>query len=196
MIGINVMSNVAHTNYHWLDHPWTPTFCFSLHFGGCFCNPSGRKFTLLSWYRSASHSEKIRTKFLSEFKYKYVLVVTDDQQAQQSTSGIFANAQNVLITGGTIIVSLCCSCVWFRYLFYEQNVLPTNTVQINVPVTQMPNSSPIFTGRQDVLDKLRKIFTHQITNGLMSRNSCLLWGMGGIGKTQICLKFIEEMSHM
>ena len=28
----------------------------------------------------------------------------------------------------------------------------------------------------------------------MSRRSCLLWGTGGIGKTQICLKFIEEMS--
>ena len=28
----------------------------------------------------------------------------------------------------------------------------------------------------------------------MLRRSCLLWGTGGIGKTQICLKFIEEMS--
>ena len=28
----------------------------------------------------------------------------------------------------------------------------------------------------------------------MLRCSCLLWGTGGIGKTQICLKFIEEMS--
>jgi hypothetical protein len=37
------------------------------------------------------------------------------------------------------------------------------------------------------------IFTHQDTNRQMSRRSCLLWGMGGIGKTQICLKFIEEM---
>ena len=28
----------------------------------------------------------------------------------------------------------------------------------------------------------------------MSRHSCLLWGTKGIGKTQICLKFVEEMS--
>ena len=28
----------------------------------------------------------------------------------------------------------------------------------------------------------------------MSRHACLLWGTGGIGKTQICLKFIEELS--
>ena len=64
-----------------------------------------------------------------------------------------------------------------------------------MPVTQMPNSSPIFTGRQDVLDKLEKIFVHKVTSKLMLRQLCLLWGMGGIGKTQICLKFIEEMSH-
>ena len=61
-------------------------------------------------------------------------------------------------------------------------------------MTHMPNSSRIFTGRQDVLDKLEKIFIHQVTSR-WSRQSCLLWGMGGIGKTQICLKFIEDMSH-
>ena len=44
------------------------------------------------------------------YRYKYVLAITDDQQVQQSMSGIFANAQNVLITGGTF-VSLCCGCV-------------------------------------------------------------------------------------
>jgi GTPase SAR1 family protein len=32
-----------------------------------------------------------------------------------------------------------------------------------------------------------------VTNGPMSRRSCLLWGMGGIGKTQVSLKFIEKM---
>ena len=63
-----------------------------------------------------------------------------------------------------------------------------------VPITQMPNSSRIFTGLQGVLDELEKIFIHQVTNRL-SRQSCLLWGMGGIGKTQFCLKFVEEMSH-
>ena len=39
-----------------------------------------------------------------------VMAVTDDQQAQQSMLGVFANARNVLITGGTF-VSLCCSYV-------------------------------------------------------------------------------------
>ena len=68
---------------------------------------------------------------------------------------------------------------------------------MKVPVIQKPNSSPLFVGRKDVLDKLRKIFIHcadRADSKLMSRRSCLLWGTGGIGKTQICLKFVEEMS--
>ena len=47
--------------------------------------------------------------FSVSYKYKYDVAVTDDQQAQQqSMLGVFANAQNVLITGGTF-VRLCCS---------------------------------------------------------------------------------------
>ena len=129
-----------------------------------------------------------------------VLAGTNDQQAQQSMPGFFANAQNTLISGGTF-VSLSCRCVYDLSTNYGQNnvvnILPANTggVQINIPLTHMPNSSPIFTGRRDVLDKLEKIFSHKVTSKLMSRCLCLLWGMGGIGKTQICLKFVEEMSH-
>ena len=41
--------------------------------------------------------------------YKHVLAVTDDWHTQQSTSGIFTNAQNTRIIGGTFtVVSLCC----------------------------------------------------------------------------------------
>ena len=45
-----------------------------------------------------------------------------------------------------------------------------------------------------MLDKLGEIFVHGADNELTSRRSCLLWGTGGIGKTQICLKFTEEIS--
>ena len=62
---------------------------------------------------------------------------------------------------------------------------------MKIPVLRKPNSSSLFVGRKDVLDKLRKIFIHSADS---KRHSCLLWGTGGIGKTQICLKFIEEMS--
>jgi GTPase SAR1 family protein len=62
---------------------------------------------------------------------------------------------------------------------------------MKISALQKPNSSSLFVGRKDVLDKLRKYFFHCADK---SRCSCLLWGTGGIGKTQICLKFIEEMS--
>ena len=52
----------------------------------------------------------------------------------------------------------------------------------------------MFVGQKDVLDKLQEIFVPCADSGLMLRHSCLLWGTGGIGKTQICLKFVEEMS--
>ncbi|KAF8800332.1 hypothetical protein BYT27DRAFT_7117790, partial [Phlegmacium glaucopus] len=73
-----------------------------------------------------------------------------------------------------------------------------NTGEGQMKIAVLPQkslSSPFFTGRQDVLNKLGKIFIHQPNSRLMLRSSCLLWGMGGIGKTQICLKFTEEMSH-
>ena len=43
------------------------------------------------------------------YLFKYVFAVTDDWQTQQSTSGIFTNAQNTRVTGGTFtVVSLRC----------------------------------------------------------------------------------------
>ena len=57
-----------------------------------------------------------------------------------------------------------------------------------------PNSSLRFTGRTDVLAKLKEHFTATSTDKLRRRKFFLLYGMGGIGKTQICLRFIEDMS--
>ena len=65
---------------------------------------------------------------------------------------------------------------------------------MKISVLQKPKSSLLFVGRKGVLDRLWKIFIHCVDSELMSRCSCLLWGTGGIGKTQICLRFIEEMS--
>jgi tetratricopeptide (TPR) repeat protein len=65
---------------------------------------------------------------------------------------------------------------------------------MKIPLLQKPKPNLLFVGRKDVLDKLQKIFVPCADSKLMSRHSCLLWGTGGIGKTQICLKFIEEIS--
>jgi len=58
----------------------------------------------------------------------------------------------------------------------------------------MPNPSNRFTGRTEVIAKLKKDFSMNARDPAEKRNFFLLYGMGGIGKTQICLKFVEEMS--
>ncbi|KIJ90039.1 hypothetical protein K443DRAFT_15573 [Laccaria amethystina LaAM-08-1] len=62
-----------------------------------------------------------------------------------------------------------------------------------LPVPQKPNSSALFTGREDIIEKLKNHFAPQ-DQGDKQRKSFLLYGIGGIGKTQICLKFVEEMA--
>jgi hypothetical protein len=56
-------------------------------------------------------------------------------------------------------------------------------------------SSANFTGRRDYLKKLRDFFSAE-PDGPLRRKSFLLYGMGGIGKTQICLRFTEENSDL
>ena len=60
-------------------------------------------------------------------------------------------------------------------------------------VPLMPNPSNRFTGRTEVITKLKRHFLNTAGSAQM-RKLFLLHGMGGIGKTQICLKFVEEMS--
>jgi len=56
---------------------------------------------------------------------------------------------------------------------------------------RMPPFSPNFTGREGYLERLRTHFSMR-PGQPHSRRLFLLYGMGGVGKTQICLKFIEE----
>ena len=58
----------------------------------------------------------------------------------------------------------------------------------------MPNPSNRFTGRTEVIAKLRKHFLPNTNGSAWKSKFFLLHGMGGIGKTQICLKFVEDMS--
>ncbi|KAF8515995.1 hypothetical protein BU17DRAFT_31686, partial [Hysterangium stoloniferum] len=50
-------------------------------------------------------------------------------------------------------------------------------------------SSPRFTGQDNYLDQLSKFFTYNEVT--ISPKHLLLYGMGGVGKTQICLRFAE-----
>ncbi|KIK05813.1 hypothetical protein K443DRAFT_90567 [Laccaria amethystina LaAM-08-1] len=58
----------------------------------------------------------------------------------------------------------------------------------------MPNPSTRFTGRAEDIAKLKRHFFTNTNDADQKRKFFLLYGMGGIGKTQICLKFVEEMS--
>ena len=55
----------------------------------------------------------------------------------------------------------------------------------------MPLSSRIFTGRKDYLDRLEQYFGREIDRP-QRRKHFLLYGLGGTGKSQICLNFIEQ----
>jgi hypothetical protein len=57
------------------------------------------------------------------------------------------------------------------------------------PLPPLRHSSTMFTGRGIYLERLKVYFG---SNVIGQRKSFLLHGMGGIGKTQICLKFMEE----
>ena len=57
----------------------------------------------------------------------------------------------------------------------------------------VPNPSTRFTGRTEVITKLKKHFFTN-ANDAVQKRKFLLYGIGGIGKTQICLKFVEQMS--
>ena len=61
-----------------------------------------------------------------------------------------------------------------------------------IPLT--PNPSNRFTGRTEVIAKLKCHFFTKTNGAVKKRKFFLLYGMRGIGKTQICLKFVEDMS--
>ena len=75
------------------------------------------------------------------------LAFVDDCHTQDSSLGLFSNAQNTLITGGTFYVCLSCQCTNNLainvYLIYQNNILPLNTreEQMKISVPQKPNIS-------------------------------------------------------
>ena len=114
---------------------------------------------------------------------------------QSSDQIFFANSQSTHISGSTLVSISHSYCEFFtnNCLQVANNFANIAVLHFaNTPVPQKPNSSLLFTGRKKELDKLKKIFVDHTNNRL---RCCLLWGMGGIGKTQICLKFVEEMSN-
>ncbi|KAJ7253969.1 hypothetical protein C8J57DRAFT_621737 [Mycena rebaudengoi] len=57
--------------------------------------------------------------------------------------------------------------------------------------TGCPLPSRIFRGRRDILQNMHDYFSQHVGK----RHICLLHGLGGAGKTQICLKFLDETDN-
>jgi hypothetical protein len=76
----------------------------------------------------------------------------------------------------------------------QQNNFPAAPDEATLaPLPPLKHSSALFTGRDVYLERLRDYF-HSSIRG--ERKTFLLYGLGGIGKTQICLKFIEQNSDL
>ncbi|KAJ7712810.1 hypothetical protein B0H16DRAFT_1479118 [Mycena metata] len=67
--------------------------------------------------------------------------------------------------------------------------LRLQNVQASQIASHCPPPSRIFCGRQDILDKM-----HQFFSDTGIQHTYVLHGLGGAGKTQIALKFINESS--
>ena len=77
---------------------------------------------------------------------------------------------------------------------HNYNISYGNRMASDAVIPLMPNPSNRFTGRTEVIIKLKKYFSTDANDTVQKRRFFLLYGMGGIGKTQILLKFVEEMS--
>jgi hypothetical protein len=71
----------------------------------------------------------------------------------------------------------------------------TNPEPPKVIYRPMPSSSSHFVGRADYIAKLEAVFAEGCTR-ISSRPIGVLSGIGGIGKTQISVKFAETRSHL
>ena len=117
-----------------------------------------------------------------------------------SGAHVFSNAHDIAISGGTFYTANTVSgTIWYP----PSKLMARDLLQINIHsgnrttsdgvIPVMPKSNVRFTGRTEVITKLKSHFSNT-TDATQKRKFFLLHGMGGIGKSQICLKFIEEMS--
>jgi hypothetical protein len=67
--------------------------------------------------------------------------------------------------------------------------------QISTRLKPLPRLSSVFTGRTDILQRLDTFFVPSENSvGLGKQRVFVLYGLGGVGKSQISLKFVEDHS--
>ena len=67
---------------------------------------------------------------------------------------------------------------------------PQTSPPVPVSAPLLPTPSKVFTGRETILKGMSTFFATE--NDGRGRKEYLLYGMGGAGKTQIALKFVDE----
>ena len=112
-----------------------------------------------------------------------------------SRTNILHSARNVMMRGDTVNVADTVGESIVVYFSYALKPTVVDLLQINYNLSNRttsdaviplkPNSSTRFTGRTDIIRRLKDHFTSPGV-GLRTRKYFLLHGMGGIGKTQIC----------
>ncbi|KAM6494354.1 hypothetical protein JOM56_010715 [Amanita muscaria] len=96
---------------------------------------------------------------------------------------MFSHAQNLTITSGEFTVVGGDS---IKNIYMTSNTSTSDQIPSLLPLKP---PSTFFTGRDTYLQALKDCFSPKTYS---ERKKFLLYGMGGIGKTQICLKFIEQ----
>ena len=83
-------------------------------------------------------------------------------------------------------------CIRLQYI---NDLLATKTDETKVTYRLMPSSANNFVGRADYLSKLEKIFKMKRSKD-DSRPVAVLCAMGGMGKSQIGIKFAETRCRL
>lgn len=71
------------------------------------------------------------------------------------------------------------------------NVAQSATPSLSRIWTVPKHSSKHFVGREDVLKDLHLAFTEDSSPGPAQRKTAVIHGLGGAGKSEICLKYAE-----
>ena len=119
-----------------------------------------------------------------------------------SRPNVLQGAQNVVISNSNLnATGVVCEASYHKlvnsYLAQiDYYIGAGNRATSDAAIPVKPNSSIRFTGRTNVLAQLKEHFTAGSNDKVRCQKFFSLYGMGGIGKTQICLRFMEDMSDL
>lgn len=55
--------------------------------------------------------------------------------------------------------------------------------------------SPLFTGRGELGERLAQLFSFDPSTPPIQQRTFVIVGVGGIGKSEVCLKFVEDHGY-